>query len=97
MSKADTKEISFKKTANHIYESCTEFAVVGAKNNKTSLITLELCRDIIEIKPGTLSNSDNAQIVRLNFATISLDVDTTKKIVKRLQDIVDRMDNQENS
>lgn len=92
MKKIERGNIFFQKTTNHVYETCTEFAAIGARSNEGKYITLELCRDIIEIKQGQINEESDAQVTRLNFATISLDFDTTKRLIKRLQSTIEQME-----
>lgn len=81
-------DIIFMKTSNHIYEVCESFAVMGvSRDSEEHTLTLELCRDVVEIKQGQIEagSEDEAQMTRLNFATISLSVSSARKLMNSLE------------
>lgn len=89
---SEKPEIIFSKSSNHIYEVCENFAVLGVTRVPGgSSITLELCREVIEIKEGKISSdaADEAQITRLNFATISMTPACARRLMKRLEQTLD--------
>lgn len=90
---SEDMNVLFKKSKNHIYETCDSFAVMGMqqKNGGESFLTIELCRDIVGLKEGPV-NDDETQQLRLNLATVSISVSDVKDLIRAMQGTIARLE-----
>lgn len=88
-------QVVFTKSTNHIYEVCDSFAVMGMHQVRGEpRMTLELCRDVVEIKPGlvAVSENDEPQMLRLNFATITLSITEARRLIDAMKETIQQLD-----